>query len=87
MRWFVFGPELRSVRETEEQIGVALRQADAGTSVGDICRKLGISEPTFYRSKPAGLGSAVSRHRAAVTGVRCPFGVRIITPAARQALQ
>jgi putative transposase len=29
---------------TEEQIGVALRQADAGTAVGDICRKLGISE-------------------------------------------
>jgi putative transposase len=34
---------------TEEQIGVALRQADAGASVGEICRKLGISEPTFYR--------------------------------------
>lgn len=43
---------------TEEQIGVALRQADAGTAVGDICRKLGISEPTFYRwkRKYAGLG-------------------------------
>lgn len=43
---------------TEEQIGVALRQADAGTSVGEICRKLGISEPTFYRwkRKYAGLG-------------------------------
>lgn len=43
---------------TEEQIGFALRQADAGTSVGEICRKLGISEPTFYRWKRkfAGLG-------------------------------
>ena len=36
---------------TEEQIGVALRQAEAGTSVAEICRKLGISEPTFYRWK------------------------------------
>ena len=43
---------------TEEQIGVALRQADAGTPVVEICRKLGISEPTFYRwkRKYAGLG-------------------------------
>ncbi len=39
---------------TEEQIGVALRQADAGTPVGEICRRLGISEPTFY----AGSGSS-----------------------------
>jgi putative transposase len=43
---------------TEAQIGVALRQAEAGTAVGDICRKLGITEPTFYRwkRKYAGLG-------------------------------
>ncbi len=43
---------------SEGQIGVALRQADAGTAVADICRKLGISEPTFYRwkRKYAGLG-------------------------------
>ena len=45
-------------RNTEEQIGVALRQADAGTPVGEICRKLGISEPTFYcwRRKFEGMG-------------------------------
>jgi putative transposase len=29
----------------------ALPQADAGTSVGEICRKPGTSEPTFYRWK------------------------------------
>jgi putative transposase len=34
-------------RFTEEQIGFALRQAESGTSVGEIWRKLGISEPTF----------------------------------------
>ena len=30
---------------------MALRQAEAGTPVGDICRKLGITEATFYRWK------------------------------------
>ena len=31
-----------------EQVAYALRQADAGTAVGDVCRQLGISEATFY---------------------------------------
>ena len=45
-------------RYTEEQITFALRQAEAGTPVGDICRKMGISENTFYRWKRkfAGMG-------------------------------
>jgi len=36
---------------TEEQIAFALRQAELGTSVADVCRKLGVSEQTFYRWK------------------------------------
>jgi len=32
---------------TEEQIAFALRQAESGTSVAEIIRKLGISEQTF----------------------------------------
>jgi transposase-like protein len=32
----------------EEQIAYALRQADGGTPVGDVCRQLGVSEATFY---------------------------------------
>ena len=48
---------------TEEQIAFALRQAEAGTSVAEIIRKLGISEQTFYRWKKrfAGLGMAELR--------------------------
>ena len=48
---------------TEEQIGFALRQAEAGTAVADICRKLGVSEATFYRWKQrfAGMGVAEIR--------------------------
>ena len=42
---------------TKSQIAFALRQADEGTSVPEICRKIGISEATFYnwRKKYGGL--------------------------------
>jgi putative transposase len=33
---------------SEEQVAYALREADAGTPVGDVCRQLGICEATFY---------------------------------------
>ena len=47
-------------RFTEAQITFALRQADSGTLIGEIIRKLGIAEATFYRwkKKYAGLGVA-----------------------------
>jgi putative transposase len=38
-------------RFTEEQIAMALRQAEAGTPVVEICRKLQVTEQTFYRWK------------------------------------
>ena len=34
---------------TNEQFGFAWRQAEAGTAVEEICRKLGVAEATFYR--------------------------------------
>jgi putative transposase len=33
---------------TEAQIAFVLRQAEEGTAVGEVCRKAGISEGTFY---------------------------------------
>jgi len=50
-------------RYTEEQIAFALRQAEAGTRVGEICRKMGVAEQTFYRWKRkfAGMGVAEVR--------------------------
>lgn len=34
-------------RYTDEQTAFALRQAESGTAVEEIRRKLGVSEPTF----------------------------------------
>ena len=50
-------------RFTEAQIAFALRQAESGTSVAEIIRKMGISEVAFYRWKKkfAGLGVAELR--------------------------
>ena len=43
---------------SEEQIVYAIRQAEAGTPVGDLCRQLGVSDATFYawKKKYAHLG-------------------------------
>ncbi|MFL9151012.1 IS3 family transposase [Escherichia coli] len=49
---------MKKTRYTEEQIAFALKQAETGTRVGEVCRKMGISEATFYnwKKKFAGLG-------------------------------
>ncbi len=54
---------MRTSRFTEQQVVAALRQAENGTPVGEVCRKLGISEQTFYRWKRkfAGIGVAELR--------------------------
>ncbi len=45
-------------RFTQEQIAFAIKQSELGTKVEEICRKMGISDATFYkwRQKYAGLG-------------------------------
>lgn len=46
-------------RHSPEQIAQALRQADAGTPVAEIVRKLGVHENTFYvwKKRFGGLGT------------------------------
>ena len=50
-------------RFSEEQIAFALRQAECGTSVGEICRKMGVADATFYRWKKVYAGMGVSEIR------------------------
>lgn len=50
-------------RYTDEQIAFALRQVESGTSVDEICRRMGISEPTFYRWKKKFSGMGVAEIR------------------------
>ena len=54
---------MKRKRFSEEQIAFALRQAESGTTIEEICRKMGVSEPTFYRWKKvyAGMGIAEIR--------------------------
>ena len=44
---------------TPEQITFALRQAESGSPVEEVCRKIGISDQTFYRWKKKYLGMAL----------------------------
>ena len=48
---------------SQEQITYALRQAEGGTPVGDVCQQLGVSESTFYvrKKKYVHLGAAAAR--------------------------
>lgn len=54
---------MRTSKLTETQIIAALKQADAGVPVKDICRQAGISTATYYqwKSKYGGLEASELR--------------------------
>ena len=54
---------MKRKRYPDEQIAFALRQAEAGTSVAEICRKMGVSEATFFRWKKQFAGTGVAEIR------------------------
>lgn len=55
---------MKKSRFTEEQIVFALKQAELGTPVPEVCRKLGISDATFYtwRKKYGGISPSELKH-------------------------
>jgi putative transposase len=42
---------MRKSRYSDQQIALVLQQAEHGVPVAEICRKIGITEQTFYRWK------------------------------------
>ena len=54
---------MKRKRFTEEQIAYALRQGESGTPVAEICRKLGVTEQSFYRWKKKYSGMGVAELR------------------------
>jgi putative transposase len=54
---------MKKSKFTEVQITFALRQAEQGTRVSEVCRKMDISEATFYNRKKKYGGLGVSELR------------------------
>ena len=54
---------MKKSKFTDEQIAYALKQAELGTPVAEVCRKMGISDATFYnwRTKFGGLSPSEVR--------------------------
>lgn len=49
---------MKRSKYTEEQIVKILKEADAGVKLGELCRKYGFSEATYYnwKAKYGGMG-------------------------------
>lgn len=54
---------MRKSRYSAEQMLAAVRMADAGTPVADVCREIGISHQTYYGWKKKFAGTTLTETR------------------------
>ena len=54
---------MKKSKYSAEQVTFAMRQSESGTPVPEVCRKMGISEQTFYRWKKKYMGMGVAEVR------------------------
>ncbi len=54
---------MKKSKFTDQQVAFALQQAEAGTAVEEVCRKMGVSQATFYRWKKVYCGLMPSEVR------------------------
>ncbi len=54
---------MKKSKYSAEQVTFALRQAESGTTVPEVCRKMGIAEQAFYRWKKKYIGMGVAEVR------------------------
>jgi Transposase len=52
---------MKKSRYNEEQIAFALKQAELGTKVEEVCRQMGVSQATFFRWKQLYGGLGIDR--------------------------
>ena len=51
---------MKKTKFTESQIVAAIRKQESGVATKEVCRELGISEPTFYNWKAKYAGMEIS---------------------------
>ena len=74
---------MKRKRYTEPQIVFALQQAEAGTPVAELCRKMGVAEATFYRWKKRYVLSRQG-HASARASVRPTSSIRDVSRSPRR---
>lgn len=63
---------LKKTKFTEQQIAFALKQAETGTRVDEVCRQMGISEATFDNWKKKDGGFVVQNQDQSPKIKKCP---------------
>ena len=72
---------MKRSRFSEEQIAYALRLAESGTPVVDVCRQIGVSEATYYtwKKKFGDLGVSEFKHLKMLEDENARFKRIVIT--------